>query len=308
MVEELHELQSIGDQQICLHLIQMFFIKKSAHAGEPFRLFQNEDIGVLNTGCREHSCEREAALLFFKLLQSAGVIAADRRILGLGFRRCHHGGSHFALKCIAVLQYLITLLIGITQAGQHVACRIHIAGLCPPAVCAQILIIHGILEDQRRRSDIDSVVIRIVWIGCCKNTAQRQCSYKRVGVGQIFCHILNAVHCQQRGDNIAEGLDTGSVSGIPVKPHLIVILHQLLAVGNVRIGKLLIALEDSLEFAVDLQLTLRKSIIGDITGRNCLGSEPVMVYGGMEVISLGEPVELTDVFNQIRTDPGICAC
>ena len=68
----------------------MSIVIKTAHAGQPFRLFQDEYFGLFDTRTGQHPCQREGALLFFKLLERAGIVAADRGILGVGFRSGHH--------------------------------------------------------------------------------------------------------------------------------------------------------------------------------------------------------------------------
>ena len=224
MIEKFHKLKNVGDQKVCLHFFQIFFCIQTVHTGEPFGLFQNEDFGFFDARTGEHSCERKVSLFFFQLLQCAGIVAADRCILGILLGSRHHGGSHIALKGIAVLQDLVALFIGITQTGQHISCRVHIAGLCIPAVCFQIVVIHGILEDEAGRRDVDGVCVRIIGIGGCKCAAERQSPDRRVGVGKILCHIFQSFYLQQRGNDTSQRFNACGVPGIPVQPHLIIVL------------------------------------------------------------------------------------
>ena len=82
-VEEFHELQYIGDQEIGLHFFQMGIIIEAFHTGQPFRLLQDEDFGMIDTCACQHSRQREGTLLFFKICKCTGVVAADGSVLGV---------------------------------------------------------------------------------------------------------------------------------------------------------------------------------------------------------------------------------
>ena len=307
-VEKLHELQHIGDQEIGLHSVQMCLVVETLHAGKPRGLLQDEDFGLVDACAFKHPGEREGALLLLELFKGSGIVAADGRVLGVGLRSGHHRGGHLTFKFVAVLQDLVALLLRIAQSLQHISGGLHVAGLCPPAVGVQVVIIHRILEDQAGRADIDGIAVRVIGICSRKGAAEGQGPDGRVRIGQISRHIVQALYRKEGSDDLSEGLDACRIAGIPVHPHGIVILDQLFAVGDIGIGDLLVALEDILQLLIDLQLPLRERIIGNIAGRDRIGLKPIAVDCRMEILGLGKPVEQADIFDQIGADPGIGAC
>ena len=307
MVEQLHELQDILDQEIVLHPLQMGLIVEAPHALQPFGLLQNEDIGVGHAGSLQHAGEGKDPLLLGQLLEGAGIVGPGRGVLGIVVLGRHHVGGHLALKGITLLQDVVALAVGKPEPLQHIAGGIHISGLGLPAVRLQLFVVHGVLEGEGGRSDIDSHLVRLVGIGGRKAGGQGQSLDGRPGIGQIGCHLLQTADLQQGGDDLPQGLHPGGVPGIPVQPHLIVVPHQLLAVGDVGVGKADAALQDLPQLLIHLQLAFREGVIGDVSGGNGIGGQPVPVDGGVKILGQGEAAQLLGVLDQVRADPGVGA-
>ena len=196
VIEQVHELEDIGDQEVGLHLVQMFFVVELAHAGQPLGLLEDKDLGFLEAGALEHAGQGKIALLRDQVGIGAWIVGPDGGILGAVFLGRHHVGGHFALKGIAVLEDLVPLLIEIAQALQHVAGGLHIAGLGLPAVGLQVVVVRGIREDQGRGCDVDGVVVRVVGVGRREGAAEGQGPDGRVGIGQIVGHLVQVMYVE----------------------------------------------------------------------------------------------------------------
>ena len=285
----------------------MFFIIETAHACEPIGLLQDEDIGISKTGALQHSDEGKVSLLLLELRKSAGVVGPGGGVLGIVLRGRHHEISHPALEFIALLQNRVAVGFAVTKTLQHIACGINVAGLGLPAVGVQFRIVLGILESQGRRRNIDGKGVRVVGIRRCKAAAERKGFDRCHGIGQIFCHLLQISDILKRFKKFRQRSHSDRVPGIPVQPHLVIIPDQLLAVSNVGVGEGLIALQNFQKLRVYLELTLGKSVIGDISGGDGCGREPLPVDSRVEIFCFGEAVQLFGILDQIGTYPVVGA-
>ena len=215
----------------------------------------------------------------------------------------HHGAGHLALEGIAVLEDPVSFIFGVSQTLQHVAGSVDISGLVFPAVPVERGVVFGILENKRRRGDIDGDGIRVVEVGGGEGGRQGQSLDRCVRIRQIGGHLIQAVYIHEGGDDFPERFYAGGVASVPVQPHVIVILHQFLAVCHVRVGEGDIALQDILQLGIDRQLPLRKGVVGDIAGRDRACGKPAPVDSGVKIFCQGVFTQLLAVFDEIRAEP-----
>ena len=138
-------------------------------------------------------------------------------------------------------------------------------------------IVHGIAEDQIDRFDINRIIISVipVYISIAQSQFRRgdHCS----GHTQICGEVIQCLHLHQGIEKLLYRIHSQLIPRLPVHPHLIILLNELLVVDQVRVCLLLRVLKDIHKLCIDLEHSLRDRVKAGVSVRDPGIEHPVPV-------------------------------
>ena len=217
LVEEADRGERGPDNEVILHVLEVRFVIKSADCREPLGLREVVGRGLLKTvGCKDPG-QRETALHSRKVFVSVVVVRHCRIGRAVGRRVRQDGGGKVVLESQCAAEDLVGLVAGVAEAAEKVGVLVCRYGdKCFAVAVERTGVLRGILEEERRRQDVDRVAVREVDGNGRAEAAEGLEVQVPRGIGEVGGE---AVEGRDAGDGVdvgTQGFDALRVTGIPV--------------------------------------------------------------------------------------------